>query len=267
MFGTSRNNAVCFENLEEALAKDPETYGHLDLLCAGWPCQDNSIAGSRKGHKGKRSGLWKEVNRLVRIFRPKWFIGENVPGLFSVNSGQDFWEVISNLDSLGYCVAWRVLDSQFFGVAQRRKRVFIVASFGNIGASKVLFGQESSAGNDKKKQKMGERGLCLSTRDGEKQDPTAETLIASTIRVNRDGEGSPFGFGNENIVAQTIGATPRGNTSFVWQDPYIAEANANGKRKPSRLSEKLDARRGIVLGNAVSVPVAEWIGERIIKYG
>jgi DNA (cytosine-5)-methyltransferase 1 len=78
---TSRNNAVCFESFEEALAKSPEAYGHLDLLCAGWPCQDNSIAGSRKGHKGKRSGLWDEVRRILGIFLPKWFVGENVPGL------------------------------------------------------------------------------------------------------------------------------------------------------------------------------------------
>lgn len=122
----SREDAVCFKDFAEALAEDPETYGHIDILCGGWPCQDNSIAGSRKGHTGKRSGLWIEYRRVLELFRPRWFVAENVPGLFSVNNGKDFWSVISDLDSLGYCVAWTVLDSKNFGVAQQRKRVIII---------------------------------------------------------------------------------------------------------------------------------------------
>src|SRR3990167_8139935 len=140
----SREDAVCFEDFNEALAKSPETYGHIDILCGGWPCQDNSIAGSRKGHAGERSGLWGEYRRVLELFRPKWFVAENVPGLFSVNNGKDFWSVISDLDSLGYCVSWTVLDSQNFGVPQQRKRVVIVGSLGNIGSAKVLFEPESS---------------------------------------------------------------------------------------------------------------------------
>ena len=264
MRGTNRNNAIRFESLEEALAQNPETYRHIDLLCGGWPCQDNSIAGKREGHAGEKSGLWKEMRRLIGLFRPRWIIAENVPGLFSVNNGKDFWGVISDLDSIGHCVAWRVLDSRFFGVAQRRRRVFIVASFGNLGASKVLFEPEGDCRNHKKKYKMGEIGLCISTRDGERQDPTnetlvgftlgtdlrgqpyklhTETLVANTIRVNRDGEGSPF-----KIAGETL----------------IAKINSKGKGEATRISQRLDSLRGVVIGNAVTVSVAEWIGKRIV---
>jgi len=259
---TNRDNAICFENLEEALAKSPETYGHLDLLCAGWPCQDNSIAGKRKGMQGKRSSLWSEVRRLIGIFYPKWLMLENVPGLFSVNNGKDFWQIISDLDSLGYCVAWDVLDSQNFGVAQRRKRVFIIGSFGNIGASKILFEPKGSSRNDKAKQKMGARGLCISTRDGERNDPTNETIIASTIGTSTNPDPN---YGT-HFIAQTIGASPRGNTSFVWQDTYIAETNSHRKREITGITRQLDSRRGIVIGNAVTVQVAQWLAKRIIDY-
>jgi Site-specific DNA methylase len=172
----SGKHGVCFESLEKALAEHTQTYGHLDLLCGGWPCQDNSIAGSRKGHQGEKSGLWKEYKRLVGLFLPRWIVAENVPGLFSVNSGKDFWEVISDLDSFGYCVAWDVLDSQNFGVAQRRKRIIIVGSLGNIGSGKVLFEQESGSRDIKADDEIRTVGLCVSTRDGERQDPSSENL-------------------------------------------------------------------------------------------
>lgn len=244
MYRTDRNNAICFENLEKALAKDPETYGCIDLLCAGWPCQDNSKAGKRKGLKGSKSSRWYEVRRLIRIFRPKWFVGENVPGLFSVNSGKDFWSIISDLDSLGYCVAWDVLDSRNFGVAQRRKRIFIVGSFGNIGASKILFKPESNNRHTEKikKKKHDQYSLSLSTR----------------YRGSGDAETCIF-----HPTVRTIQAEKHGKNST---SNIIASINTNRKRKTPGVSKRLDTVRGVVLGNAVTVNIAEWIGERIIKY-
>lgn len=265
MRGTSRKYEVCFENLEEALAESPETYGHFDLLCAGWPCQDNSQAGKRKGMQGEKSSLWREVKRCLELFRPKWFVGENVPGLFSVNAGRDFWEIISDLNSLGYCVAWDVLDSQNFGVAQRRKRVFVVGSFGNISAGKVLFEQKSGCRDVKTVGEIRKGRICISgtikSRDGKANNAT-ETYVASTIGTN----ANPDPHYGMHFIAQTLGATPRDNTSFVWQDTHIAEINADGKRKIAGATEKLDSMRGIVIGNAVSVPVAKWIGKRIKDY-
>lgn len=262
---TSRNNALCFKNLEQEISKHPEKYGCIDLLCAGWPCQDNSIAGKRAGHKGKRSGLWSELVRLIGLFYPKWLILENVPGLFSVRESQDFKDVLTDLDQMSYCVAVKVLDSQYFGVAQRRKRVFIVGSFGNIGASKIFLEQEGGGGNIKKSEKIrgDESWCCITAHDGGRYDPTVEKFVAYTVGTT-DFTGQTR-TRNRNIVASTIGATPRGNTSFIWQDTYIAETDTDRKGKVTRTPKGLDTRRGIVIGNAVSVPVVEWITQRIFN--
>jgi DNA (cytosine-5)-methyltransferase 1 len=101
------------------------------ILAAGWPCQGNSVAGRRRGMADPRSGLWRHVVRLLAESRPLWFLGENVPGLLGVNNGQDFAAVLRDLDDLGYGVAWRVLDAQWFGVPQRRRRLFLAGCLGN----------------------------------------------------------------------------------------------------------------------------------------
>lgn len=118
--------------------------GAVDLVVAGTPCQDFSIAGKRAGMVGERSGLAREFIRLVREINPQWLVWENVPGVFSTNGGRDFGSFIKALDDSGYCCAWRVLDAQFFGVPQRRRRVFVVGYFGDWRpAAKILFESES----------------------------------------------------------------------------------------------------------------------------
>jgi len=126
----------------------------VDVVTFGSPCQDLSVAGKRAGLAGERSGLFHEAVRVIRELReqhgkPDFAIWENVPGAFSSNQGRDFAAVIDALADIGARdIAWRVLDSRFFGVAQRRRRVFLVASFGNDrGASEVLFEQESGDGS------------------------------------------------------------------------------------------------------------------------
>ena len=112
----------------------------VDVVCGGFPCQDLSVAGRRKGLAGERSGLFYEAIRLVRDIKPKFLVLENVPGLFSSNKGHDFGAVLSEVDKGWPCkeVGWRVLDSRHFGVPQRRKRVFIVASARTGGSESVL---------------------------------------------------------------------------------------------------------------------------------
>ncbi len=102
----------------------------FDLLCGGFPCQDLSVAGQRRGlmHEGGRSNLFFEFARIAESLRPRWLLVENVPGLLSSNGGRDFGTVLGTLADVGYGVAWRVLDSRFFGVPQRRRRVFIVGA-------------------------------------------------------------------------------------------------------------------------------------------
>lgn len=120
-----------------------------DLICGGFPCQDVSVAGRRAGLAGERSGLWFEFLRIVTECAPRWVVIENVPGLLSSNRGRDFATVIHGLVKCGYRVGWRVLDAQYFGLAQRRKRVFIIASLAAAGANpaEILFERESSQRN------------------------------------------------------------------------------------------------------------------------
>ena len=100
--------------------------GSVDLLVGGTPCQGFSIAGKRGGLADIRSGLAMHFVRLVAEIKPKWFLWENVPGAFFTAAGRDFGTFIRALDGVGYHLAWRVLDAQFFGVPQRRRRVFLV---------------------------------------------------------------------------------------------------------------------------------------------
>jgi len=101
-----------------------------DLICGGFPCQDLSVAGNRAGLAGKRSGLFFEFMRIVKAFAPRWILVENVPGLLSSSGGRDMGAVLGRLAELGYGTAYRVLDAQWFGVPQRRRRVFIIGYFG-----------------------------------------------------------------------------------------------------------------------------------------
>ena len=105
------------------------------IITGGFPCQDLSVAGKRAGLAGKRSGLFWEICRLLDETRAQTFILENVPGLLSSNGGKDMAVVIEALVERGYRVGWRLLDAQYFGVPQRRRRVFIVGSLGNSGQS------------------------------------------------------------------------------------------------------------------------------------
>ena len=99
----------------------------VDILIGGFPCQDLSVAGQRKGFTGERSVLAFEFLRLAESIRPRWLILENVPGLLSSSQGADFARLIDEVVACGYGVAWRILDARYFGVPQRRRRVFIVA--------------------------------------------------------------------------------------------------------------------------------------------
>ena len=119
------------------------------IITGGFPCQDLSVAGKRAGLAGKRSGLYWEIIRLVDELSPKYLVLENVPGLLSSNDGRDMGVVIRALTDRGYGVSWRVLDAQYFGVAQRRRRVFIVGCAGDNGAasSEILALSESLRGD------------------------------------------------------------------------------------------------------------------------
>lgn len=116
--------------------------GKVDIVIGGSPCQSFSIAGKREGRAGE-SGLMAEYIRAVREIRPRYFIWENVKGSLTVESGEAFRQLLSEMDNLGYGLAWRVCDAQFWGLAQRRERVFLVGSLGDMRSAEILFDEYS----------------------------------------------------------------------------------------------------------------------------
>ena len=108
-----------------------------DIWSGGFPCQDLSVAGKRAGFKGERSSLFFEFARIADELRPRWIVLENVVGLLSSAGGRDFGILLSTLAEIGYGCAWRVVDARYFGVPQRRRRVFIVGCLGDDGGRAV----------------------------------------------------------------------------------------------------------------------------------
>ena len=143
--------------LRNDIRTDTDGLDQVDLICGGFPCQDLSVAGRRKGLAGERSGLWFDFIRMVGEIRPSWVIIENVAGLLSSNEGRDFEVVVSGLAERGYGVAWRVLDSQHFGVAQRRRRVYVVGHLGAPCPPEILFEPESCGRDSETSRKTGRK--------------------------------------------------------------------------------------------------------------
>ena len=120
----------------------------IELLVGGTPCQSFSVAGLRKGLSDPRGNLMLTYLAMAERFKPKWIVWENVPGVLSSNGGRDFGTFITALGKIGYGFAYRVLDAQYFGVPQRRRRVFVVGCLGDWrSAASVLFESESLSGN------------------------------------------------------------------------------------------------------------------------
>lgn len=131
--------------------------GSTDLVVGGFPCQDLSVAGKRAGLAGERSGLFHDALAFAKSVEAKTILLENVPGLLSSNQGRDFGTVLTELADAGFSnIEWRVLNSQFFGVAQRRRRVFIVASVGTEPFKQILAERESSAGDSQASEPQGQ---------------------------------------------------------------------------------------------------------------
>ncbi len=170
----------------------------VDVVCGGFPCQDLSVAGRRAGLRGKRSGLWWEFHRILKELRPKWAVIENVPGLLSSGGGRDFGAILGSLGELGYGLAYRVLDARWFGVPQRRRRVFVVACLGDpAGAAQVLLEPESLCGDFEESREAGPGSAgapaaCLNSgggRGGFRTEP-GEHLTVGTLTSDHARKGA-----------------------------------------------------------------------------
>lgn len=158
------------------------------IITGGFPCQDLSVAGKRAGLAGKRSGLFWEICRLLDETGTQTFILENVPGLLSSNGGRDMAVVLEALVQRGYSIAWRVLDAQYFGVPQRRRRVFIVGNLGNSGQSpeEILAIREGRAGYLAQSIAQGKN----TSRKTEESVGANITVAALTVSDLTKGQGS-----------------------------------------------------------------------------
>lgn len=176
----------------------------IDLLVGGTPCQSFSVAGLRGGLDDPRGNLMLVYLAIAERFRPAWIVWENVPGVLSVDGGRAFGSFLGGLAELGYGWAYRVLDAQYFGVPQRRRRVFVVGYLGDWRvAAAVLFERESVRGNPPPSREAGKRVAASITRGVEsggkggysgrrREDDvnivTVPALTASGRGVERTGE-------------------------------------------------------------------------------
>ena len=165
---------------------------NADVLVGGFPCQDVSVAGKRAGLAGERSGLWFEFLRILTELKPQFCVIENVPGLLSSNGGRDFAVILRGLVECGYRVSWRILDAQYFGVAQRRRRVFIVASFADGRAAEILFERDSGTGDSQSRRASGQgvaatviKGSAIGREpeNGPQRTEAAMLVVAEAIDV------------------------------------------------------------------------------------
>ncbi len=235
----------------------PDDIPDVNIFCGGFPCQDLSLAnqGKRKGLNGHRSGLFFKYAELIKAKKPKWLIIENVPGLLNSHKGQDFRVLLEQLDELGYGVSWRIFDAKYFGTPQRRRRVFIVGSLRSLRSERILFDTKST--EVVYRQGLGKKDLIAPKSVIGIGDSDYYSIQHATI--NRKPEAGPQAKGYRND-GETYTLDSRGSSDVV-----CATDVAFRVRKASRISKGLDSHRYRAIGNAVAVPIIEWIGRRIVE--
>ena len=202
----------------------------LDVLCGGTPCQSYSNAGLRAGLDDPRGELMLTFGGVAARYRPRWVLWENVPGVLSSNEGRDFGTFLGLLGVLGYGFAYRVFDAQYFGLAQRRKRVFVVARLGDWRrAAAVLFEREGLRWNPPPSRSSQEDAAARALRssDGGIDREDSNTLIAHTLKgegfdASEDGTGRGV-----PLVAGTITQGPK-RGGHAGQDAYNGNLIAFG---------------------------------------
>lgn len=234
-------------------------YPDVDVLCGGFPCQDISVAGKQKGiARGDKSVLWWEFYRIIHDLRPRWVVIENVANLLNINGGRDLGAIIGSLDELGYMGEWRILDSQGFGVPQRRRRVFLVGHLGGGGGPAVLLEPEGSAGSVPARSE--ERRPAASTDQG------MAGLDGQVVGIHLT-QTPVFGDPSPTLGASArLGAWVDGRVRFYtpkecerlqgFPDDWTLHAADGGRIA--------DTHRYRFMGNAVTVNVVEWIGRRLV---
>jgi len=236
----------------------------FDILVGGTPCQSFSIAGKRGGTADERGALMYAYLGIVETYRPRWIIWENVPGVLSSNSGYDFTSFLAGLEECGYGWAYRVFDALYFGVPQRRRRVFVIGHLDNRTdlAAKVLFEPESmcgdiAAGSETQKETTAAigKGINYFRRGGNYK--YHKDKKASTLRNSAASDCFDLVLTREKryirrltpLECERLQGFPDDYTQIEWRG------------KPTEQCP--DSLRYKAIGNSMAVPVMRWIGERI----
>ena len=263
-------------NLGSITEVDANDIPEADIWSGGFPCQDLSIAGKRAGFAGKRSSLAFTYLDLVQQRRPKWIVLENVPGLFSSSNGADFGRLLYEMEKLGYGVSWRTLDARYFGVAQRRRRVFIVGSLESDRAAEVLLECEGCERHPSPRTKKGQ-GVAAGFSGGSGGDWHGASAGRDSS-PDSDGVRAAYGVARRLDNQQILSFPSRfGSNANVTENQAQSMAHSAGApavlldsvggtaEEDDLLPVGLDSHRYRCCGNGVVAPVAEWIGRRIVE--
>ena len=236
----------------------------VTILHGGFPCTDLSGAGRGKGLAGARSGLWREFGRIISELCPQFVVCENVPGLLSRRHWRDFESILQRLGDCGYRWSYRLLDSQFF-VPQRRKRLFIVASLGDWRCAEVLFEPQGvpktvATAHDAPVEPdlaygSTEPPLVTSGPQMFDQRGVHRERMSTTVTPTLTCFEKPM-----LVIPELRHLTP---TECERLQGFLDGWTAWGLDENGKQVEMSDRARYRQLGNAVSVPVAEWIAQRI----
>lgn len=273
----------------------------VDVICGGSPCQDLSVAGQRRGLAGERSGLFMEQVRIVKemrnadenrglpdhLVRPRYLVWENVPGAFSSAQGEDFRAVIEEIvrikDSachvprpdtgrwepagaaiLGdrFSLAWRVLDAQYWGVAQRRRRIFLVADFGGHTAPQILFEQDRLFGDSSESRSAGQGtagtasqgtdhtgGTCLTPWDVQSRRIFSEDTVWPALY---GGEGGGHGYiqkKEQENAEQVLCLNDQGGERMDITEGFTATLRAGMSGHPPLVAEQTAVSGVVTKGN------------------
>ncbi len=260
-------NMTHLGNISEVSGSEIEP---VDIITFGSPCQDMSVAGKREGLGGNRSSLFYEAIRIIKEMReatngkyPRYIVWENVPGAFSSNKGEDFravlteickvketdvsvpkpskWENAGRIMGEGFSIAWRLLDAQYWGVPQRRQRIYLVADFDGGSAGKILFESEGVSGYSAKGFKSWQ-DIANGITEGSHETGGTDSLMFENHSQDTRYRG-PL------TVAQTVSSTygtGGNNQPFVLQTPKTLKirCGCEGGGKGALIQDDLSATLG-----------------------
>ena len=216
------------QNLGDFTKIEAHHVGAVDLLVGGTPCQSFSVAGGRAGLDDPRGNLTLEFLALAGRLKPAWIVWENVPGVLSIDRGRTFGTVLGALAELGYGFAYRILDAQFHGIPQRRRRVFVVGCAGGAWqrAAAVLFEPESLRGNlaTGGKARQGVAGTLGASSGGADGRLIAQCVTTGTGRRYDAESETPVAFGWQNSAQQGDSCADVSPTLDASKTPAVFDA-------------------------------------------